>query len=56
MNSFVISFFVVHFLVASLKGELFYEKQCHLPKRNLIWGMINLAMFLSKHPPFFFLI
>lgn len=53
MNSLVISFFMVHFFVASLKGELFYEKQCHLPKRNLILGMINLALF-SQTPPLLF--
>ena len=47
MNSLVISFFVVYFSVASLKGELFYEGQCHL-KRNLILGMTNLALFFSK--------
>lgn len=54
MNSLVLSFFMVHFSVASLKGELFYEKQCRLPKRNLILGMINLALFFSKTFFFFF--
>lgn len=45
---FSISPFMVHFLVASLKGELFYEEQCHVPKRNPISGLINLALFFSK--------
>lgn len=55
MNSLVLSFFMFHLLVAFFKGELFYEKQCHLPKRNLILGTVNLALFFSK-TFFFFLI
>lgn len=40
---------MVRFLVASLKRELFYAKQSHLQRRNLISGTINLALLFS--PP-----